>query len=77
MNPETHNIYIVGKDGSELPKILETYKGGVFHTTAGIDGIAAALISQAESKISKLGNGYYLTTNSPYIAQKYNLKLLK
>lgn len=77
MNPGTHNIYIVGNDGSGLPKILETYKGGVFHTTAGIDEIAAALISQAETKISKLGNGHYLATNNPSIAQKYNLSLIK
>lgn len=76
MNPETHHIYIVGKDGSGLPKILETYKGGAFHTTAGIDEIAVALISQAETRISKLGNGHYLATNSPAVAQKYNLRLL-
>ncbi len=73
MNPEQHLIYII-KDGATA--LIETYKGGALHTNAGIEEIAAALISQAEAKISRLGNGHYLVTNSPYIAEKYSLQLL-
>lgn len=76
MNPETHCIYLV-RDCSSGLTILEKYKGGALHTTASLDYIASALIAQAENRISKLGDGHYLATNSPDISEKYNLRLIK
>ena len=76
MNPEAHCIYLVKNKGSG-PVFLQTYRGGVFHSTEGLDVIASALISQLEAKISKLGHGHYIATNSPTIAEKYNLKLYR
>lgn len=60
-------IYLVE---SSTNRVKETYK-------TGIENLVDILISQAESRLSSLGNGYYLATNKQTIAKEYNLKLLE
>jgi len=63
--PEYCHIYVAQSiDGR--PKILRTYR-------TGLVDVVYALITQAERHVT---DGYYLATDEPSIAEKYNLRLI-
>ena len=77
---ESYNICVVKKivvdslnqqnPAARLEVIVAAYR-------TGIKEFAYIPLNQAQMDLARLGNGHYIATDNPEIAEKYKIKLMK